>query len=145
MTVRILVDTNVVIYTIDARAPEKMARARDWVRALARTSSLTISLQVLNEAHAVLRRKLKQTSEEAAAVLSPWRALCTAPLTIAETDLALAIERKWKTSWWDALLLASASAAECTHFLTEDTQSASKINDVTIVHPFRTTPAALLA
>ncbi len=144
MTVRILADTNVLIYAIDNRDPAKRTRCRAWLSALAKASSLTISPQVLNEAHNVLRRKFAIPSVKAELVLAPWTHYCNSPLRLEETMAALAIEQRWRTSWWDALLLASAAASRCTHFLSEDLQSAPNIGGIEIVNPFAVAPEEVL-
>lgn len=144
MTVRILVDTNVVIYTIDNRDPQKKARCRAWVSALAQQAMITISPQVLNEAHNVLRKKFAIPSDRAARILEPWTQYCDAPLRVQETLAALEIEQKWKVAWWDALLIASAAASGCTHLLTEDLPSAPAIDGVAIIDPFAVTPGSVL-
>lgn len=46
--------------------------------------------------------------------------------------------------WWDALILASAIGAECTHLVTEDGQSASVIDGVPIIDPFAVAPEEIL-
>lgn len=144
MTVRILADTNVLIYAIDNRAPQKRAQCRAWLSELAKASSLTISPQVLNEAHNVLRKKFAIPSLKAERLLSPWTNYCHSPLRLEETLAALAIEQRWQTSWWDALLIASAAASSCTHFLTEDKQSAHVIAGVQIINPFLLAPKDVL-
>jgi predicted nucleic acid-binding protein len=144
MTVRILADTNILIYAIDNRDRAKQARCQAWLKAITGTNSLTISPQVLNEAHNVLRRKFALPGESAERLLAPWVQFCRAPLRLEETLSALAIERRWKTAWWDALLIASAAADACTHLLTEDTQSSPLIEGVRIIDPFRVAPEELL-
>ena len=71
-------------------------------------------------------------------------AWCDAPLTRAEIMKAFEIEARWRTAWWDALNLASALAAKCTHFLTEDARSAPVIDGLSIIDPFTTAPEDLL-
>lgn len=144
MTVRILVDTNVVIYTLDNRDPIRQARCHAWVSAMAAHRSITISPQVINEAHNVLRKKLGVPSHDAERLLDPWLTVCDAPLTRRETEAALKIEQRWKAAWWDALLIASAAAAQCSHLLTEDTQAAPVIEGVKIIDPFKTAPKDVL-
>lgn len=61
-----------------------------------------------------------------------------------EVRRAVEIETQWKTSWWDALLLASAVSAKCTHFLTEDRQYAPEIEGVRILDPFAVAPEDVL-
>jgi predicted nucleic acid-binding protein len=57
-----------------------------------------------------------------------------------EVRRALDLIEARRMSWWDALLLASAIGAGCTHFLTEDTLGAPTIEGVAIIDPFAVTP-----
>ncbi len=143
-TALILVDTNVILYSLDRVQAAKQARCAAWLSALTAANSMTVSPQVCNETRSAAERKLKLPREQAQAAalaLLPW---CTAPLGPNEVRAALAIEARWNTSWWDSVLLASAVAAGCTHFLTEDKQSAPVIEGVRIVDPFVVTPEAVL-
>lgn len=105
---------------------------------------MTVSPQVCNEIRSAAERKLKlprAQAQAAALALLPWR---HAPLGPDQIRAALAIEARWNMSWWDALLLASAVAAGCTHLLTEDKQSAPVIEGVKIIDPFVVAPEAVL-
>lgn len=57
---------------------------------------------------------------------------------------AWALQDRHKLGFWDALLLASAIAAGCTIFLSEDMNGGQKIGALSIVNPFTTTPEAVL-
>ncbi len=145
MTALILVDTNVILYSLDRVQAAKQARCAAWLSALTAANSITVSPQVCNETRSAAERKLKLPREQAQAAalaLLPW---CHAPLGPNEVRAALNIEARWNTSWWDSVLLASAVAAGCTHFLTEDKQSASVIEGVKIIDPFATEPGEVLA
>ncbi|MEQ1689622.1 MAG: hypothetical protein ABL874_13700, partial [Sphingopyxis sp.] len=80
-------------------------------------------------------------AREAIERLLPW---CTAPMTAAEVARALDLVETRTMSWWDALILASAIGAGCTHLLTEDGQSAPVIEGVKIIDPFVVAPEAVL-
>jgi predicted nucleic acid-binding protein len=143
-TVHILVDTNVILYSLDPTNPAKQQRCQAWLKAATGARSIVVSPQVCSETRLNAEKKLRLTpriAREAAEALLPW---CTAPAGSDEVRAALAIEARWKLSWWDALLLASAVAARCTHLLTEDRQRAPVIEGVRIVDPFATTPDAVL-
>jgi Predicted nucleic-acid-binding protein, contains PIN domain len=73
--------------------------------------------------------------------LLPW---CIAPMTATEVQLALDLADSRKMSWWDALMISSALGAGCTHFLTEDVQSAPEVDGMQIVDPFTTALEAVL-
>lgn len=140
MSVLVFVDTNVLIYARDGRFPEKQARARAWLSALARASCMTISLQVIKEHHSVASRKLGLAPGAAAAATRDLLAWCTHADDQADVLAALDIQAKYKTSWWDALNLAAAIRLRATHFLIEDAQSAPMIEGVWIIDPFGQTP-----
>jgi predicted nucleic acid-binding protein len=65
-------------------------------------------------------------------------------MTANEVRRALDLVEARRMSWWDALLLASAISAGCTHFLTEDAQGAPVIDGVMIVDPFVVAPESVL-
>lgn len=143
-TALILVDTNIILYSLDRVQAVKRARCAAWLSALTAANSMTVSPQVCNETRSAAERKLKLPREQAQAAalaLLPW---CHAPLGPDEVRAALNIEARWNTSWWDSVLLASAVAAGCTHFLTEDKQSAPVIEGVKIIDPFMIAPEDIL-
>ena len=142
MTVRILVDTNVILYAMDHRWPEKRRRCTEWLKALTAFNAMTVSPQVCNETRNGVEKKLKMSKAEAREAARALLAYCTAPLGAEEVERAMAIETRWKTSWWDSVLLASAVGGKCTHFLTEDDQGAAAIEGVIILNPFETAPDA---
>lgn len=144
MSVLVYVDTNVWVYARDGRFPDKQARAQAWLRRLGRSNAMVVSPQVAKEHHSVAQRKLRLPQAAARQASEAILAWCDAPLTRAEIARAFDIEARWKTSWWDAVNLASAIAARCTHFLTEDAQSAPDIESLRIIDPFFVAPDDLL-
>ena len=64
----------------------------------------------------------------------PW---ATAPLTGDILPDAFAIEDQYGARFWDALLLASANAADCDFFLSEDLSDGQTYGRVKAVNPFR--------
>ena len=141
---KLFLDTNVVIYGLDPRDRPKQARALAWLKAAAEANSLTISPQVAAEARSVAVTKLKIRAEDAAqAILNllPW---CTAPFGPDEVRRALALQARWRLSWWDSLIIASALSARCSHLVTEDGQSAPVIEGLKLIDPFAVEPAEIL-
>jgi predicted nucleic acid-binding protein len=106
---------------------------------------MIVSPQVIGETRVNAVRKLKMPLPAAQSVARSLLAYCDAPLGAAEVDYAMRIEARWGASWWDALLLASAASAGCTHLLTEDAQTAPVIEGVAILDPFVTAPGQILA
>ncbi len=142
---KLFLDTSVVIYGLDPRAPSKQARCLAWLKRAAERNSLTISPQVCAEARSVAVKKLKIEAGDAAKAVLGLLPFCTAPYGAEEVRTALQLNAKWRLSWWESLIIASALAAKCTHLLTEDGQSAPVIEGLKIIDPFVTAPDDVLA
>jgi predicted nucleic acid-binding protein len=100
---------------------------------------------VLNEfAHNIIRKFPHVGHDELReniAALRPW---CVAPITD-ETQLhALAIHRRFRFSFYDCALLASAVAFGCEAFLSEDLSHEQRLGQLRIVNPFSMAPSVVL-
>jgi predicted nucleic acid-binding protein len=99
-----------------------------------------ISVQVLNEFAAVVRRKTKMPFDEVQLALQSIEVLCPGPLPITfdTHKKALAIAEKYEYGVYDALIVASALEAGCTILYSEDMQDGQVIDRrLTIRNPFR--------
>ena len=97
-----------------------------------------ISVQVLNEFAAVLRRKFRLEWAVITDALADVRA-ALGPVRPVDVEIhlhAVALARSHGFSFYDALIVASALAAGCDTLLTEDLQSGRRVEDLTIVNPF---------
>ena len=125
------IDTNVLVYAQGAGA--KSETARQVV-----LNGGVISVQVLNECAAVLRRKFGLEWDGIADVLADVRAALgpARPIDVEIHLHALDLARSHDFSFYDALIVASALAAGCDTLLTEDLQAGRRIAGLTIVNPF---------
>jgi predicted nucleic acid-binding protein len=137
------IDTNILIYTRDPQVPQKQARAIEWLRVLADANRLVISPQVMNEfAHNVIRKLPEITPEQLRVSLQDLQQWCTA-FTTAETALnGLAIHRRFRFSFYDSVLVASALAVGCDLFLSEDLAHGQRVAGLSIINPFLADPGA---
>ena len=142
MTEQVFVDTNVLVYQLDVREPDKQAQARVWLDRLWSTRSGRISSQVLQELYVTLTRKLEPGLEREAAqkvvrALWAWQ-----PVLIDERAFTVAwsIQDRFGLSWWDSLIVAAARLAGCSHLLTEDLQHDQDFEGLRVVNPFKTSP-----
>jgi predicted nucleic acid-binding protein len=78
--------------------------------------------------------------DEARQFIAALEPFCSAPSGFAATRHAWGIQDATGLSWWDCLLLASASLARCSVFLSEDMQHGRSIGDLTIMSPFKIDP-----
>jgi predicted nucleic acid-binding protein len=144
MTDLVFVDTNTVVYTRDQRDPWKAKRAAQWLARLDEARSLVVSPQVLNEAYSVGVRKFPGAGRDAVAEwVSAFVPFCTAPMDGKVFGTALAVEREFRFSWWDSLILASAMRAGCAYLLSEDMQHRQTVGSLRVIDPFREEPSAL--
>ncbi len=142
MTVRILVDTNIFLYSRDFRFPTKQAQASAWLRTLTLSGVMVTSQQVAGEHQNAAVRKLGNPPAMAAEESRELLRWCPGVLQVADTHRALDIQCRFKTQWWDAVHIAFALANGCTHFLTEDRMSVREIAGLPLVDPFEVTPDA---
>lgn len=134
MNDRAFFDTNVFVYALLQDDP----RSDEAEKLIAEGGA--ISVQVLNEFAAVVRRKIKMPWDEVRFAIENIESLCPNPLpiTIQTHQEALAIAEKYGYRIYDALVVASALEARCTILYSEDMQDGQVIeNTLTIQNPFR--------
>jgi predicted nucleic acid-binding protein len=126
-------DTNVLIYL----ASSDPARADRAEKLLAKGGA--ISVQVLNEVANVARRKMQMPWPEASGFLSLLRGLLSVHSVTAEVhENGLTLAERYNLSVYDAMIAASALAAECETLWSEDMQHGMVIDGrLRIVNPFR--------
>jgi predicted nucleic acid-binding protein len=135
-------DTNLLVYVADPAEPKKRARARDFLAQIIKHHTLVLSPQSLNECYRVVAEKQGiMPRNDARRFVWAWRPYCTAPYSPEVTQQAWRIQDRHGLSWWDCMLLASASLARCELFLSEDMQHDMKVADMTIISPFKLDPS----
>jgi len=140
MTDRYFVDTNILVYSRDARDQTKHQIARRWLAELWSSGSGRISTQVLKEYYQTVTRRLTpgMAVEDARADvrdLQTWKPL---ELTAETFEQAWLIEDQMHISWWDALIVAAARQSGCNFLISEVLQSGQTIENLTIINPFTT-------
>ncbi len=132
------VDTNILVYAFDQREQPKREVAGHLLRDLAAADQLRMSTQVLQEFFATTTRKLKPP-------LPPRRALetiddlCQWPIHQVDPDTirrAGLLSEEAQLSFWDALIVVSASLSGAETLYTEDLNHGQTILGVKVVNPF---------
>ena len=138
MTGPVFVDTNILVYRHDSSEAAKQSRADDWHTFLWRRRLGRLSFQVLQELYATLTRARGPGLDRAAARDIVTNYLQWQPIQIDAGMLRRAWlhEERYGLSWWDALIVAAAQAAECPILLTEDLQHGQDLDGVRVVDPF---------
>jgi len=139
MSVKIFVDTNVLVYAHDIDAGRKQQTAENILFRLRQQRSGAVSMQVLQEFYTTATRKLAHSlsKQEARAIVEDFAYWCVAT-TPAEISHALRIEDEARINFWDAMIVAAAVKAGATRILSEDLSHGQTIAGVTIENPFAT-------
>jgi predicted nucleic acid-binding protein len=145
MTTPVFVDTNVLLYAIDQANNRKHAAARKWRAGLWQSQRGRLSFQVLQEFYANVDRRSPQAIEQAQAEIRDLLAWHPTAINAEILELGWRIQSRYKISFWDALIVASAKAASCRFLLTEDLQADQDFGGLTIVNPFKHDPTEFLA
>ena len=141
---RITLDTNILVYAVDADAGPKHDVAVDLIRR-ASNADCVFTLQSLAEFFFVVTRKGGLGPVQAARFVDAWRA--DFPIRAAsETSLAraMAAVETHGLAFWDALMWATAVDAGCHFLMTEDLQDGRTLQDVRFLNPFNPKNAAAL-
>lgn len=133
----VFVDTNVLIYALDARFPEKQSAAQEWLRRCWTERIGRVSTQVLNEFYVNLVRinggEFQARARAEIRQLMAWHP-CAIDGALLETAWGIADEAS--VSHWDALIIAAAVHQDCETLLSEDLQHGQVIEGVRVVNPF---------
>jgi len=144
MTVKVFVDSNVILYARDQAAPEKRRKSIEWLAALASRESAVVSPQVINESIRAFIDKMDATAPELhtfVVAMTPW---CTAPVDPQVIARAIDVRSRWLFAWWDSLIVAAALSAGCDYLLTEDLQDGQSLEGMRVIDPFLHDPGSVL-
>jgi predicted nucleic acid-binding protein len=133
---RFTLDTNLLVYAIDSAAGARHDAAGQIIQHAVRLDCW-LTLQAVSEFYAAVTRKGIVQPPDAAAQAADWLDLfpCTAA-SEAAARTALANAAVGRASYWDALLVATASEAGCRVILTEDLVDGADLGGVRIRNPF---------
>ena len=123
-------DTNVLGYLLDSGRKEKIARR------LA-SEQPHISVQVLNEFVASCKKCGKDRETAYQLVDAIANASRVHEITLSTYRLAQALATRYQLSYWDGLIVAAATLAQCETLYSEDMQHRQVIGTVKVVNPFK--------
>ncbi len=137
---RVFVDTNLWVYRLDRRQPDKTALVSRLLRDLASEHDIVISTQVMIELRAVLSRKLVPALSPkdvriALEALASFEVVVTHPGLVLDAHELAVVER---LSWFDALIAEAALRSHCEILYTEDFSHGHRLRGQLLVqNPFR--------
>jgi len=134
---KFFVDTNILIYAHDRTTGVKHERARELVEKLWTSGQGVLSTQVLQEVCVNLRRKVARPLgvDEIRRLVNDymsWEIVVNSAQAVIQ---ALEIEIRYKTSFWDALILQAAEQSGATILYSEDLAAKQSYGTVRVVNP----------
>ena len=138
MTELAFVDANVLIYAREPAQASKQTLAAQWLASLWREGAGRTSMQVLSEFYVNVTRKLLApvAPEDAWHEVTTFFAWRPQPINEPLLSRARDIERRYRLSWWDSMIVAAAQLQDCAVLLTEDLQDGIAFGEVTVRSPF---------
>jgi predicted nucleic acid-binding protein len=136
--VRVFIDTNLWVYSLDQREPEKSRWISVWLREIAGAHDIVLSTEVLIELRAVLTRKLKppisaMDTRLALNALAAFEVLSTNSAVVLD---AHELATQEQLSWFDALIVEAAIRSRCDVLYSEDLSHGRKFGGLTVCNPF---------
>ena len=137
MTVKIFVDTNVLVYAYDRGAGSKGDRAQAILEELWDEGSGILSTQVLQEFYVNVRRKAKKpiSIKSARGLVEDY--LSWNPIINDGASMlgAIDVERRYKLSFWESLIIVAAHKGDASVLLSEDFNDGQKFGAVQVKNP----------
>jgi len=135
---REFLDTNVLVYAYDRSAGEKHRRALHLLEQLATRKDGALSIQVLQEFFVTVTTRLPKPLpvRDAAAIVSDLGALLTLAPGVTDVLAAIDMHDRLQVSFWDAMILRSASVLRCALVWSEDLAHGRRYDDVEVRNPF---------
>jgi predicted nucleic acid-binding protein len=133
-----LLDSNIIVYSIDAAEAAKQARAIDVFTALAVSGRGVLSVQVLGEFFRASTRRIKVPLSDAEA--EGWMGEFARAMPLLETTLGAILDgargvRLHQLSFWDAVIWATAKRNGVSFLLSEDMGDGRLLEGVRILNP----------
>ena len=134
---RVFFDTNVLIYATDRDAGVKRRMARKCLKDCLSAGTMVLSTQVLQEFFVIATGKLAVSKADAKRLVE---LLCRVDIVQISPEMicrAIDLHQVHSVSFWDALILSSARAADAAICLSEDMQHERVVDGVQVINPFR--------
>ncbi len=137
MADKYFVDTNILIYAHDRSTGIKHERARQLIESLWTSGQGVLSTQVLQELCVNLRRKVARplAVDEIRLLIHDYMSWEIVVNSAEAVIRALEIEARYKTSFWDALILHAAEQSGAAILYSEDLAAKQSYGAVRVVNP----------
>ncbi len=137
-------DSNVLVYALDTREPEKRRIASD-ILLRSMTLDVVLTAQAIGEFLVVVRRKNPSIFPMAFAEAERWATIFPiAPTTWEHIAEAAALAERHRIQFWDCVIWQVARANGASILVSEDFQDGLSLEGMTVLDPFAPGNAAAL-
>ncbi len=136
MNGKTFIDTNIVVYANDSADQDRRDTALESIQRHIRRQTGVVSTQVLMEYCSVAMKKLHQpieAVEHQIKILTFLEVVSVSPEII---TAGLRLRQAYSLSFWDAVVIASAQAANCRVLISEDLNHKQMYGTVQVLNPF---------
>lgn len=134
---KVFLDTNVLVYGVDQADDRRREAAREILRSAVKDGPPVISTQVLQEFYVAATTRLGVVPMLAKSITRSFETMEIVQIDVDLIRDAIDLSILNTISFWDALIVSAAVAAECSQLYTEDLNHGQTIRGVKIVNPFR--------
>lgn len=134
---KVFFDSNIFVYSVDNDEPSKKAIAQQLLSEAAIAKRGIISTQNLQEFYSAVTRKHRKTKEDAKLDVETFsKAFPVQQITPAIILKAIDIQIKNAVSFYDSLIISTASRSGCVVCYSEDFNAGQIIDGVKVINPF---------
>jgi len=133
---KFFLDTNILLYTLDAKDKTKQVKARKLIQTVAEQDIPVISTQVLQEFYVASTTKLSVEPLLAKTIMRSFENIEIVQITPYLIKEAVDTSILNVISFWDSLIVVAAESAKCELLYSEDLDSGQIIQGVKIENPF---------
>jgi predicted nucleic acid-binding protein len=141
MSGRSFLDTNIFVYALDSAAPRKKGTtAKSLLRKVIEDRNGAASYQVIQELVNVVLRKFEVPLSHADLgdfIDNSFRRMLVIHSSLQLFHGAMAVQARYRLSWYDSIIVAAAIESGCTKLFSEDMQHGAKFGGVQVENPFR--------
>jgi predicted nucleic acid-binding protein len=132
----VFLDANILLYASSSASADTLKRQR--VEELILNTSFGLSTQVLQEfiANALRKKALGITESQIDATLKLAAMVPVLPVTFELVVAGVVIRRRYRTSHWDATIIAAALELGCHTLYSEDLGHGQTYDGMKVINPF---------
>lgn len=139
MSVRVFLDTNILVYAYDQHDPQKQTKAQGLLTDGITQENLVLSVQVFGEFFNVVTRYIPHPMSpgEAKEIIDTLSILPVQDIDMTMVKRAIDTHETYQISYWDSLIISAAERAGCRIILSEDLSDGQTYHNILVKNPFK--------